>query len=133
VIGLDTNVIVRYVAQDDPTQSAIAAALIDSLSTDAPGFVALISVVELVWVLTSCYRAPKEKIIDVIETLLRSKELIVENADILWQALHLYRREHKADLPDCLIERSADAAGCDHTVTFDRNAAMAAGMRLVVS
>ena len=58
-IGLDTNVLVRYVAQDDSKQSPAATRLIESLTADAPGYVSVVSVVELVWVLTDCYALPK--------------------------------------------------------------------------
>ena len=55
MIGLDSNVIVRYIAQDDPVQSRKATRLIESLTADEPGYVSLVSVVELAWVLTGCY------------------------------------------------------------------------------
>ena len=131
VIGLDTNVIVRYVTQDEPLQSAKATAFVEALSSDSPGFITIVSMVELVWVLASCYRATKGQVAVVIETVLRSKELVVERADIIWQALGVYRRDSKADFADCLIERSANAAGCDYIATFDRQAASAGGMRSI--
>ncbi|MGA1464036.1 MAG: PIN domain-containing protein, partial [Steroidobacteraceae bacterium] len=53
MIGLDTNVLVRYIMQDDPKQSPKASTLIESLSADHPGFISLVSVVELYWVLTA--------------------------------------------------------------------------------
>ena len=55
MIGLDTNVLVRYIMQDEPGQSAKATRLIESLEVDRPGFISLVSIVELYWVLTSCY------------------------------------------------------------------------------
>ena len=55
MMGLDTNVLVRYIMQDDAKQAAKATKLIESLSPDAPGFVTLVSVIELVWVLSSCF------------------------------------------------------------------------------
>lgn len=128
MIGLDTNVLVRYVAQDDPKQSAIASELIESLTASSPGFIALVSVVELVWVLQSSYQSSKSEIIVVLETLLRTRELTLENAETVWQALRRFS-ESNADFADCLIERSANAAGCDHTVTFDSKAAKTAGMQ----
>ena len=128
MIGLDTNVLVRYIAQDDAKQSAKASQLIESLTTTAPGFIAMVSVVEVVWVLQSCYQATKSEIITVLETLLRTKELIVEHADLIWQALRHFAQS-KADFADCLIERSAHDAGCEYTVTFDSKAARTAGMR----
>jgi predicted nucleic-acid-binding protein len=128
MIGLDTNVLVRYVAQDDKKQSAIASEFIESLTPTAPGFVALVTVVELVWVLQSSYKASKEEIITVLETLLRTRELKLENAETIWQAIRRFS-ESNADFADCLIERSAHAAGCDHTVTFDSKAVRTAGMQ----
>jgi len=130
MIGLDTNVLVRYVTQDDPNQSAVATKLIDLLSADAPGFVAMIAVVELVWVLQSCYQVKRNEIVRVLETLLRSRELIVERAELVWQALRRFTAGN-ADFSDCLIERCGHAAECRYTVTFDQNAAAAAGMRLL--
>jgi len=130
MIGLDTNILVRYIAQDDPEQSPKATRLIESLTAEAPGYVTLVSVVELVWVLTGCYSSAKSEICQVLETLLRSRELLVADTDIVWNALRRYR-DSKADFADILIERLATAAGCSHTVTFDRAAARVGGMSLV--
>ena len=130
MIGLDTNVLVRYVVQDDPKQSLQATRLIESLTADAPGYVSVISVVELVWVLTGCYTSTKTEICEVLETLLRTKEIVVAHADTVWKALRVFK-EGKADFADCLIERSANEAGCSHTATFDRDAAKHGGMRLI--
>ncbi|MCR4537810.1 type II toxin-antitoxin system VapC family toxin [Pseudomonas sp. 18.1.10] len=128
MIGLDTNVLVRYLTQDDPVQSAKASDLIESLTTLSPGFVSLVSVVELVWVLQSCYQSAKSEVVVVLETLLRTRELTVEHAETLWQALRRFTAS-TADFADCLIERCAHAAGCEYTATFDLNAAKAAGMK----
>lgn len=130
MIGLDTNVLVRYAAQDDPKQSAKATRLIESLTADAPGYVSIVSVVELVWVLAGCYALTKSEICEVLETLLRTKEIIVAHADTVWKALRLFK-EGNADFADCLIERSGDEAGCSHTATFDRDAAKSCGMKLI--
>ncbi|WOF81754.1 type II toxin-antitoxin system VapC family toxin (plasmid) [Pseudomonas sp. FeN3W] len=128
MIGLDTNVLVRYVSQDDPVQSPKATDLIESLTDGEPGFIAMVSVVELVWVLQSCYQATKSEIVDMLETLLRTKELVVERAEVVWQALRRFS-DSKADFADCLIERCAHAAECEYTITFDSKAAKTAGMR----
>ena len=130
MIGLDTNVLVRYIAQDDSRQSPKATRLIESLTTDAPGYVSIVSVVELVWVLTGCYALPRGEIYEVLETLLRTKEIIVAHADTVWKALRLFK-EGKAEFADCLIERSANEAGCNYTATFDRDAAKHCGMQLI--
>lgn len=130
MIGLDTNVLVRYVTQDDPVQSPKASELIESLTAFAPGFVSLVSVVELVWVLQS-YQSAKGDVVTVLETLLRTRELTIEHAEIIWQALRRFTAS-TADFADCLIERCAHAAGCVYTATFDLNAAKAAGMKRLI-
>lgn len=130
MIGLDTNVLVRYLAQDDPKQSPKATRLIESLTTESPGYVGIISVVELVWVMTGCYGLSKEEISEVIETLLRTKEITVAHADTVWKALRLFK-EGKANFADCLIERFAAEAGCQHVATFDRAAAKHCRMQLI--
>ncbi|KMT57644.1 PIN domain-containing protein [Pseudomonas fildesensis] len=128
MIGLDTNVLVRYVTQDDPVQSPKANALIESLTTFSPGFVSLVSVVELVWVLQSCYQSAKSDVVTVLETLLRTRELTIEHAEVIWRALRRFSANN-ADFADCLIERCAHAAGCEYTATFDLNAVKASGMK----
>ena len=130
MIGLDTNVLVRYIAQDDPKQSARATAVINTLSNEEPGFITLVSLAELVWVMQGCYNATKPEIAAILEMLLRTQELVVENAETAIKALNIFAGS-KADFSDCLIERSANKAGCEYTVTFDGNAAKTAGMRLV--
>ena len=130
MIGLDTNILVRYVAQDDAKQSLRATRLIESLTAEAPGYVGLVAVVELVWVLTGCYDSSREEVAAVLETLLRAKELVLADADAVWKALRLFK-QGKADFADCLIERCGALAGCSHTATFDRDAAKHCGMKLV--
>jgi predicted nucleic-acid-binding protein len=130
MIGLDTNVLVRYIMQDDTRQAASATRLIESLSVESPGFVPLVSVVELGWVLTSAYELDRGQLVQAFESLLRSKEIAVERAEIVWKALRVFQGAN-ADFADCLIERSAAAAGCDRTMTFDRGAVKDCGMTLV--
>ncbi|TAM51292.1 MAG: PIN domain-containing protein [Paraburkholderia sp.] len=130
MIGLDTNVLVRYFAQDDPAQSKKANSLIESLTVERPGYVTLVALVEVVWVLGRAYRAARDEIAQVVETLLRTKELVVEASETVWQALRLFANS-SADFSDCLIERAGYRAQCEHTVTFDTKAAKSAGMRLI--
>lgn len=130
MIGLDTNVLVRYIMQDDPKQSSKASVLIESLDTDSPGFVALVSVVEVYWVLTACFDLSAKQAAQALEVLLRSRQLVVEQADQVFRALRMFEAG-KADFADCLIERSAAAAGCTKTMTLDVSAARHAGMVLL--
>ncbi len=130
MIGLDTNVLVRYVMQDDPRQSARATRLVESLTAEGPGFVPLVALVEVVWVLAGSYGLTRVQVATVLETLLRSKELVLDRADIVTQALNRFAGGG-ADFADALIERIAAAAGCEQTMTFDAGAIKAAGMQAV--
>ena len=130
MIGLDTNILVRYIMQDDPRQSPKATRLIEALSNESPGFVPLVAIVELVWVLGSSYDLGREQVASALELLLRSKELIVDRADQVVKALRVFKLG-SADFADCLIERIASSAGCTATMTFDIGAAKSAGMRLL--
>jgi predicted nucleic-acid-binding protein len=130
MIGLDTNVLVRYFAQDDPVQSPKANALIETLTAERPGYVTQVALVEVVWVLTRLYGAQRQDITQVIETLLRTRELLVESAETVWKALRKYSAS-VADFADCLIERACHDAQCEYTATFDAKAAKSAGLKLI--
>ena len=131
MIALDTNVIVRYVMQDDARQAAQATRLIESLSSDEPGFVTQIAVVELGWVLTSAYGLGRDQVGAIVTQLLRTAELVVECSDQIWKALRSFGTG-RADLSDCLMQVIAAEAGCSRTVTCDRHAAKSGGMVLLV-
>lgn len=128
MIGLDTNVIVRYIVQDDVTQSALATRLIESLSPAQPGYISIITLIELVWVLQGAYQARREDIITTLDSLLKTKEILIAQADIVAQALRTFSHS-KADFSDCLIERLGHAALCEYTVSFDKGAIKHAGMK----
>ncbi len=130
MIGLDTNVLVRYIMQDDAVQAAKATALVETLDAERPGFVALVSIVELYWVLTSCYDLTEAQVMQALEILLRTKEIVVDQAEQVLRALRACAGG-KADFADCLIERTAATAGCTRTMTFDTKAARHAGMTLL--
>lgn len=130
MIGLDTNVIVRYIMQDDARQSKLASRLIESLTVEDPGFVPLVAVIELVWVLSSSFELVRAQVVSVLEILLQTKEIQVERAEVVWRAVRIYR-DSSADFADCLVERSAAAAGCVRTMTFDRGAAKNCSMTLI--
>jgi predicted nucleic-acid-binding protein len=131
MIGLDTNVLVRYITQDDPKQSPEAVRIVESLSADAPGYVTVVTVIELMWVLGSCYAVSHDDLGGVLETLLRTKEIVVAHADTVWKAARMFRQNRAADFADCLIQCLAREARCEYTVTFDRSAAKHCGMHLI--
>jgi predicted nucleic-acid-binding protein len=130
MIGLDTNVLVRYIMQDDAKQAPQATRLVESLSAEAPGFLPLVAVVELAWVLSSAYDLDRAQLVEAFEGVLRTKELVIERAEVVWKALRAFQSVN-ADFADCLIAHSAASAGCEKTITFDRGAAKSAGMTLL--
>ncbi|WP_175002749.1 PIN domain-containing protein [Burkholderia lata] len=130
-MALDTNVLVRCFAQDDVVQSKKATALMETLSVERPGYVSQIALVEVVWVLGRCYGVEREQMKDIIDSMIATKELVVEGADTVRKALRAFVSSAKADFADCLIERSGHAADCEYTATFDVMASKVAGMRLI--
>jgi predicted nucleic-acid-binding protein len=121
MIGLDTNVLVRYFTQDDPVQSRIANAFMARLSTDDPGFVSVIVVVEVAWVLESVYRLSDVEIAAVIEQLLQADALVVDREKEVYTALAALRGG-VGSFADTLIAALSAGAGCSATVTFDLKA-----------
>ena len=131
MIGLDTNVVIRYLVQDDKKQSAAATRFIEkSLTTDVPGYINHITLCEIVWVLQRCYDVTKQQLRDIIEGLLTTKQLIVENVEVAWKALRAYDA-NSADFCDALIGQANIHSGCEHTVTFDKKAACLPGFDLL--
>lgn len=120
MIGLDTNVLVRYIVKDDPRQAAAATEAIEKLCRpEDPGWINLIVIFELVWVLQSVYDQSRQDVVRVLETILTSSELKVESADRVWQALRKYRTG-RADLADYLIGIGNAANEAVPTLTFDK-------------
>jgi predicted nucleic-acid-binding protein len=130
MIGLDTNVLVRYITQDDSKQSALANTLIEGLDDVSPGFVTLITVVELSWVLESVYNFSRQQFAEVMQTLMAVEAIKLDRAASVASAVRSYVASN-ADFSDCLIERLSVTAGCDRTMTFDKAAAKSAGMTLI--
>ena len=105
VIGIDTNVLVRYIAQDDERQAAKAARLIEQQCSETrPAFIAVLVLCELAWVLEDCYKARRSDIIGIVERVLRTKQFVVESAETVWKALRLFEA-NRGDFADCLIDR----------------------------
>ena len=131
MIGLDSNVLVRYIVQDDPAQSHAATRLIESQCTvHSPGWVGITVLMGLVWVLTTAYRYEKAVVTSVIRQLLRTTELMVEDREIAWTALREFETGI-ADFADCLLSHRNRASGCTQTYTFDRKAARGRHFALV--
>lgn len=86
--------------------------------------------IETGWVLQESYGVSRTELIAVLDTLLRTKALVLEQAETVYKATRLFGSGN-ADFADCLVECSSKAAHCDCTATFDKGAAKALGMRLV--
>lgn len=131
MIGIDTNVLVRYFAQDEPRQSRQATRFVErELSAAQPGHVSLVALAELVWVLRSRYAAAKDMVVDIVAHLLSDDRFVVQHDAATWAALDAYR-DSAVDFADALIAALDRASGCSHTVTLDRRAARIDGMRLL--
>ena len=123
MIGLDTNVLVRYFTQDDPVQSARATRLIEAHCVpDSPGYISAVTLCELSWVLSSGYGYGRVDIARLIRGILTTSALMVEHPERAWDALRRY--EHgKAGFADYLIGFSCREVGAVPVYTFDRHAA----------
>ena len=120
MIGLDTNVLIRYIAQDDVIQSKKATALIENqLSEQHLGYITLITVIEIVWVLESCYSQKKAVLINIIESLVKTKQFLIERADIVHLALKAYKSGN-GDFSDAVIVALCKDTGCTEIVTFEK-------------
>jgi predicted nucleic-acid-binding protein len=130
MIGLDTNILVRYIAQDDPIQSPIATDIMERrLTAQTPGFISLVAMVETVWVLERSYRVARAELAAIIERLLQTSTIVVEHERAVFAAMFAVRKGI-GSFSDALIADLGERAGCQHTVTFDQKAAQLRGFVL---
>jgi predicted nucleic-acid-binding protein len=131
VIGLDTNVLLRYFTADDAAQSQAAARLIEkSLHAEHPGHVCLVALAELVWVLRTHFDADRREIVRVVTQLLVGEQFSVQDAAAVWMAVHTFDQLN-IDFADALIAALNHQQGCSHTVTFDQRATRIPGVQLL--
>ena len=130
MIGLDTNVLVRYIMQDDIKQAALATKVIEQLNDEAPGYISIVTIVELCWVLESGFALSRLEIVNVYKRLITVDVFKIDRVSVVAAAVRAYG-EGKADFADYLIERLSVLAGCTHTVTFDKAAAKSGAMTLI--
>jgi len=131
VIALDTNVLVRYLVRDEPRQTSAATRLLEaSCTVEAPGFVSLVVLCELVWVLERGYRYSRAEVAGLLRGLLSADDLAVERSELAWQALNAFE-EGSADFADFVIGLTAREAKAETTVTFDRRAGASPLFRLL--
>lgn len=120
MIGLDTNILVRYFVTDDPAQFRTAEEFItQSNNRGVPLYVDDVVLCELVWVLRSAYKLNRERIALIIEDVLKRNRFVFDDDRILVSALDDYIAG-SGDFADYVIGRRNKRAGCDITATFDR-------------
>ena len=131
MIGLDTNILVRYLTQDDPVQSAKATDILERrLTPNNPGFVSVVVIVETVWVLDRAYGLTAQKIAAAVERLLQVEVLIIEDEQQVFTAM-VALKQGRASFADALIAELGARAGCTRTLTFDQKAGRLPGFELV--
>ena len=122
MIGLDTNIVVRYLTQDDPIQSPKATEIIERrLSEENPGFISIVAMVETVWVLDRAYRLAPQQIAVAVERMLQTDVLVVENEQEVFTAMIALKKGH-GSFADAVITTLGTKAGCSCTLTFDQKA-----------
>jgi len=129
MIGLDTNVVIRHLVQDDQDQSQAASALMDTLTETEPGYLSVIAVVEVYWVLRRAYRISAERCVELLSNLVDTRELRIDQESVVRAALDA--SDDGLEFPDAVIAELGHTAGCHYTMTFDRPAARTGRMRLM--
>lgn len=131
VIGLNTNVLVRYLLNDDEKQSSEAKARIHQAVTQGVAVrISLLTILETEWVLRSYGKCDKAAVIDTMKCLLESRDVQIEQEETLEQALHYYGN-HNADFADCLMVSRYQRTGCEVMITFDVKASKLLGNELI--
>jgi predicted nucleic-acid-binding protein len=122
MIGLDSNILVRYLTQDDPIQSPKATAIIERrLTEENPGFVCIVAMAETVWVLDRAYGLAMHEIAAAVERMLQTDVLVVENEQEVFTAMIALKEGH-GSFADALIVALGARVGCSRTLTFDQKA-----------
>lgn len=130
MIGLDTNILVRYLAQDDPKQSAIATRIMESrITAENPGFISVVAMVETVWVLDRAYGLESGEIAAALEGILQTETLVVESEQEVFAAT-MALKERRGSFADAVIGALGAKAGCECTLTFDKSALGLPGFEL---
>ena len=130
MIGLDTNILVRYLAQDDPVQSLRATEIIERrLTGDQPGFISLVTMAETVWVLDKVYGMSDREIASAIEQVLQAETFFVQNEQEVFTAA-MVLKARRGSFSDALIAALGQWGGCSATLTFDKKAARIQGFEL---
>ncbi len=131
MIGLDTNILLRYFLQDDQAQSLTANNLLEHLLTvEDPGFVSTVTMAELVWVLSRTCGRTSEQVVSILELMLQAENLVLQNEQEVFTACMMVKAG-RGSFPDAFIGELNASAGCSTTLTFDKRASRLRGFRLL--
>jgi len=131
MIGLDTNILVRYLTQDDAVQSAKATEILERrLTPNNPGFVSVVAIVETAWVLDRAYSLTAQEIATAVERLLQVEVLTIESEQEVFTAM-VALKQGRGSFADALIAELGARAGCTRTLTFDQKAGRLPGFELL--
>jgi predicted nucleic-acid-binding protein len=130
MIGLDTNILVRYLTQDDSIQSPKAREIVERrLTEEKPGFVSIVAMIEIVCVLERAYRLTPHEIVGAVERMLQIDVLVVENEQEVFTAM-IALNDGQGTFADAVIAALGARMGCTCTLTFDRKALRLPGFEL---
>jgi predicted nucleic-acid-binding protein len=131
MIGLDTNILIRYLTQDDPKQSVKATEILERrLTRTNPGYVSIVVMVEVVWVLDRAYGLTGQEIAAAVERLLQVEVLAIADEQEVFTAM-LALKQGRGSFADALIGELGARAGCTRTLTFDQKARRLPGFEVV--
>lgn len=124
MIGLDTNVFVRYLVQDDVVQSNLANRLIEeAVAAEKILWICQITLCETIWVLKKCYKLSNNEISHILQEILLIPQIKIENESVIASAIKDFEMNNNVGFSDCLIGRQNAHNGCEITYTFDKAAA----------
>lgn len=118
MIGLDTNILLRAVLDDDPEQTPVARRILRSLTSEKPGFICTVTVLEFAWTMRARYKKPKEAVRAAFDALLRNPAIVFSNRVIINDAV----QDVTLDFADALLRAECENAGCETILTFDKGA-----------
>jgi predicted nucleic-acid-binding protein len=131
VIGIDTNVIVRLIVNDDERQSRAAERFIqEHCSAESPAYVSNVVLAETVWVLETVYGYDRAGVADALTLCLEVEQIEFDSPADIAAAIEDFRRG-QVEFVDCLIGRTNLFDGCEYTATFDRKASQLTGFQLL--
>ena len=125
MIGIDTNVLVRFLVQDDPDQSTRAARAFEHLTASDPGYLTTVVLAETYWVLTHAYKFSVAEVLTTLADVIATEQVAVQDVATATAAVESARAG--ADFADALISSACAERGCRTVLSFDGRAQKSLG------